>query len=188
MDSSQVSRRVTYWLDFGGGDAEYFEHLAEAQAQGKSLFISVDPLLRSHMIEAGRVRSPSQLPANVLRIGAGLGPSHDCVNPFLPFHDGVFQHIVCRFVLHLYLSLTEAFIAEAHRVLVPKGDLTIRVPDYGTAESASTAAFIRETLVEKGFTVTDDRRAGDERCSLWDEIYEGRAYEVKAVKQSGTSG
>jgi len=68
---------MTYWLDFGGGDAEYCERLAQRAEDGETVFISVDPLLRVHVIEAGRVRSSMELPANVFRVGAGLGPSDD---------------------------------------------------------------------------------------------------------------
>lgn len=174
---------MTYWLDFGGGDAEYCERLAQRTEDGENVFISVDPLLRVHVIEAGRVRSRGELPSNVFRVGAGLGPSDDCVNRFLPFRDGTFQHVVCRFVLHLYLSITESFIAEAHRVLMADGDVMIRVPDWGNELSASYINFIVETLVGKGFALVEIGKVGDEECSLWDEVYEGHVYELKAVKR-----
>jgi SAM-dependent methyltransferase len=175
---------ATYWLDFGGGDGEYFERIAKGMNGDENIFVSADPFLRSHVIEAQRVRSRNDLPANVFRVGTGLGPSDDCVNRFLPFRDGAFQHVVCRFVLHLYLTVTETFMVEAHRVLTPDGDLTIRVPHWGNELSASNVNFIVETLQDKGFSLIAAANAEDELCSLWDEIYQGHAYELKAAKRT----
>lgn len=172
-----------YWLDFGGGDAEYSEHLAGSHGKD-GVFISMDPMLRSHMIEAKAVRPRAALPANVLRIAAGLGPSDDCSNNYLPFRDDAFDHVVCRFVLHLYLTVVEPFISEAYRVLTPGGDLTLRIPDWENSETTTSVAFIARALADRGFVVTELGRAKDEMCSLWDEIYEGRVLEMKAGKRS----
>lgn len=173
-----------YWLDFGGGDAEYSENLARMETEGENVFICVDPRFRSHMIEAKTVRSREELPSNVFCLGAGLGPSDDCANRFLPFRTEVFQHVVCRFVLHLYLTIVEPFITEAFRVLAPGGDLTIRIPDWENEETTSTINFIATTLTERGFTMIEVGRVADMRCSMWDEVYEGRAFEVRGMKQS----
>ena len=171
-----------FWLDFGGGDAEYVERLATVPQAMRDLFICLDPVLRPHMIAAGRVRPASALPSNVVRVCGGLGPSDDCGNPALPFRSASLQHVTCRFVLHLYLTVVEPFAGEAHRVLVPGGDVSIRLPDLPDRASATNTRYIADTLRQVGFVDVEGGPVADDQCSVWDEVYQGQACELRAAK------
>src|SRR6185437_2905815 len=99
----------------------------------------MDPLLTCGMIASGRI---APLAPDILRVGGELRPEHSTEQgkqaSFLPFRDAAFARVHCGFLLHLYLELLPLLAEEAHRILVPGGELTVLLPTSATRRAPRT--------------------------------------------------
>jgi len=181
---------MTHLLDFGGDlNADYCIFRARADGSGEGLFVCLDPLLSSRMIASEHCTPGDTFPPGVVRVGGGLGrrepwpdDDYECRNPYLPFCDGVFDEITCRFVLHLYGDLIGPFAEEAFRVLRPGGTVRVRLPDWRNEEMERLVAAIGRALTRYGLAVVAAGPVPGEGATMWDGIYEDRAYEIVARK------
>jgi SAM-dependent methyltransferase len=179
-----------YLLDFGGDlNADYCVFRARTAGFGGGLFVCLEPLLTEQMIASEHVTPGAAMPPGVVRVGGGLGrretrpdDDYECRNPYLPFRDGVFDESTCRFVLHLYGDLIGPFAEEAARTLRPGGTVRVRLPDWRNEEAQRLVGAITRALERHGLSVVAAEPVPGEGVTVWDEIYEDRAYEIVGRK------
>jgi hypothetical protein len=172
-----------YWLDLGAGmDAE---HWASTPAPPGVLRVAMDPLLTSGMIASGRL---APLPPDIQRVGGELRPpgtpEMGCagrMHSFLPFRNGLFTHVHCGFLLHLYLEVLDLLALETYRVLAPGGTLRVLMPHLGDAASEATLARTAAVLSAR-FGGVETRRFAGPFNTFWSDLYQDRTYELLCVR------
>jgi ubiquinone/menaquinone biosynthesis C-methylase UbiE len=116
-------------LDLGAGTGELSLALKRRHPQARVVGIDPDP----KALVRARAKAAS----------AGLDVElREAYGDALPFPDGSFEHVVSSLVLHhLERETKEAALREAHRVLVPGGQL--RVLDFGPPRSRFQRLLVR---------------------------------------------
>jgi SAM-dependent methyltransferase len=169
-----------YWLDIGAGiDAE---HWASSPAPAGVRRVALDPLLTSGMVTSGRLAA---LPRDILRVGAEVRPQRSVEaakqRAYLPFKSGVFAHVHCGFVLHLYLETLELLAAEVHRVLQPGGTLDVLLPHFGDLHSERN---LERTEIELRLRFGNAALSRFEGpfSTFWADLYRDRTYRIRCCK------
>ena len=174
-----------YWLDLGAGiDAE---HWMATPAPPGVLRVALDPLLTVGMVESGRL---APLPPDIQRVGGELRPPGSSAqggspraHSFLPFRNGLFRHVHCGFLLHLYLELLDLLALETYRVLAPGGSLRVLLPHMGDPASEANIQHTI-TVLRAQFGNLEMRRFAGPYTTFWADLYQDRTFELLCIRPS----